>query len=290
MSEGPIYHSTYHHIRTYYHQAELNRPKEMAALAYYETLPKPKVDHIDGCASIRRPSDPNTGPARTQTLSMMEGGGGDALEDPTTEPQYNGRTINGLQDLRAVAAEMKSVHAKAVHPRHQQLYQDNDASDGILRWTTAAEAQSAADHMLEIHPELIPEAMRPNTCTNEHCQRSNREFRRHQAAKDVAGVPHVVSESQKKSGVAPEASANPKMVQEKEYMEEELLEAVPEARPTCEGYSSTSHTAGATINWGGSLMMEEENYEYVSMPDAQEAEEYDVKFVKAQGEREDKRW
>ena len=49
------------------------------------------------------------------------------------------------------------------------------------------------------------------------------------------GVPEIVQESQQEAGVAPEASGNPEVVEEKSEMEKELESKVPEAPATSEG-------------------------------------------------------
>ncbi|EPE08216.1 carbohydrate-binding module family 48 protein [Ophiostoma piceae UAMH 11346] len=64
---------------------------------------------------------------------------------------------------------------------------------------------------------------------------------------ETATVPDVVKESQKEAGVAPEASAIPEEVKEKEQVEEELLKKVPEAPATSEGTTSGTVTAAGIV-------------------------------------------
>ena len=66
---------------------------------------------------------------------------------------------------------------------------------------------------------------------------------------ETVTVPDVVKESQKEAGVSPEASGIPEEVREKEQVEEELLQKVPEAPATSEG--TTSGTLSATEVVGG---------------------------------------
>lgn len=208
------------------------------------------------------------------------------VEEGKAEQEQDSTMTEGRQNLAAVAAEMKRVHGKAVHPNRQKMRQqhaakctctkalrsdidlekaeqnwphDIDTPDGVLRWETARNAQATADFMMEMHPELIPEAKRREPCVNEHCQILSREL----LHPDAVGVPHVVIESLRKSGYPREALDEPKTVQEKEKVEWELLAIVPEARATSEGFSSTNHSAGATVNLAGSLMMAEDDQEYV---------------------------
>lgn len=76
-----------------------------------------------------------------------------------------------------------------------------------------------------------------------------------QVPKEPKGVPEVVSDSQKKANVDPEASAQPDAVAEKSDVEKELQSKVPEEKPTSESGWSTGKLAamagGAAVAAGG---------------------------------------
>ncbi|KAF2861297.1 hypothetical protein K470DRAFT_40039 [Piedraia hortae CBS 480.64] len=65
-----------------------------------------------------------------------------------------------------------------------------------------------------------------------------------QQAIETHEPPAVVIESQRAAGVGPEASANPVAVEEKDEVERELTNKVPEAKPTSESPSTVGKVAG----------------------------------------------
>ena len=78
-----------------------------------------------------------------------------------------------------------------------------------------------------------------------------------QVPKEPKGVPEVVSDSQEKANVGPEASAQPNAVAEKKQVEDELQSKVPEQPPTSESGLSTGKAAamagGAAVAAGGAV-------------------------------------
>ncbi|KAL9078568.1 MAG: hypothetical protein Q9157_002526 [Trypethelium eluteriae] len=78
-----------------------------------------------------------------------------------------------------------------------------------------------------------------------------------QVPKEPKGVPTVVSDSQEKANVDPEASAQPEALAEKKQVEDELKSKVPEEKPTSESGWSTGKLAamasGAAVAAGGAV-------------------------------------